>query len=72
MAVCLFDNCWIWVTPHNAINASQLCVISWSSHGGRLGYGEGEGGDGGGGGGEGGGGEGDTHPLHWRTSWSCW
>ena len=31
-------------------------------------------GDGEGGGGEceGGGGEGDIHPLHWRTSWSCW
>ena len=44
-----------------------------------FGCGEGEGGggcggglgEGGGGEGDGGGGEGDTHPLHWRMSWSC-
>ena len=34
------------------------------------GDGEGGEGEGGGGEGEGGGGEGDTHPLHWRTSWT--
>ena len=41
---------------------------------GEGGGGEGEGGggegEGGGGEGEGGGGEGDSHPLHWRTSWT--
>ena len=40
--------------------------------GGDGGGGVGGGGVGGGGEGDGGGGEGDMHPLHWRTSWSCW
>ena len=40
--------------------------------GGALGDGGGGEGDGGGVDGDGGGGEGDIHPLHWRTSWSCW
>jgi len=69
--------CWIWGNKHrpNVLNCSQLG--SSSRHGGE---GDGGGGDGGsglggggvGGGGEGvgGGGEGDTHPLHWRTSWT--
>ena len=61
------------VKPYSTVKVTvPFGVTGGREGGGAEGDGGGGEGDGGGGEGDGGGGEGDMHPLHSRTSWSCW